>query len=131
MTSGVETMQVDSFAMLGSYPGKFRVQYKSLYSKDIQYDATADEFEIALQALSSLIGQVNVTVLERNSYGGRTWNVTFQEGSNEIRRLGVDVSDLYGPGEKIRFINLVNEKRIPLSGNFTLSTNKNNHGRDY
>lgn len=129
VTSGVEVAQVQSVVLLGGYTGTFKLVDGGKETGRIWHNASAAEMKAAIKALPNVYGDVEVTVLPLNTFGGRTWNITFLEGkSNGEGLVVVDVSGLSGSGDKARVIELEPGQGIPLSGNFTLSMDLNQDG---
>ena len=129
VTSGVNVAQVQSIVLLGGYTGSFKLVDGGKETGQIRHDASAAEMKAAIKALPNVYGDVEVTVLPMNTFGGRTWNVTFLEGKSDGDGLVVvDGSGLSGSGDKARVIELEPGQGIGLSGNFTLSIDLNQDG---
>jgi hypothetical protein len=128
VTAEMEVSQVQSIIILGAHTGTFKVTNGIIKTRNIKHDATAAQMQSALRALPSIFRGVKVTTTRLNSFGGRSWNITFAPSLADVTLLGIDDADLSGLGDRVRVVGLVNGGRIPLSGDFGLSLDMNQDG---
>eukprot|EP00804_Cyclotella_cryptica_P021433 CCRYP_005783-RA/>CCRYP_005783-RA protein AED:0.00 eAED:0.00 QI:831/1/1/1/1/1/3/2372/6166 len=97
-----EVQRVSTFVFAGSsMSGTFTLQYGSLVSGIIEFDATAEELKSALQSIDE-IGTVDVTVYECfNPIVSCSWDITFTSDLGDISLLLPTKDQLIGDGAEV------------------------------
>ena len=116
--------EVQSVATAGARGGDFTLSFGGDQTRRIDYDASAEEVEAALESLATL-GDVDVALISPNSYGsGRTWMVTFLGNGGDLTLLSFDDADLVGAtGGEVAHVTVdevTKGRSVDISGNWQL-----------